>query len=83
MKKQQKDAMYHACRIAFCMAEEEIPWQFVLHALRQGLDFRKAKTYTLQKKDYEKYPQLSELIEKLREAKRDKTRGRKKAANQR
>jgi hypothetical protein len=76
MKRKQKEALYHACRQTFVCADEGVPWYILVHALRQGLDFRKSKTYTLQKKDYDQYPQLRELIAELRKAKKD-SRGKK------
>jgi hypothetical protein len=82
MKRKQKEALYHACRLVHVATDEGVPWHMLVHALRQGLDFRKSKTHTLTKKDLQKYPQLREVITKLREAKRDKTRERKKVANQ-
>lgn len=78
MKRKQKEAMYHACRLVHVATDEGVPWHMLLHALRQGLDFRKAKTYTLKEKDFQQYPQLREVIAKLREAKKGVTSGRRK-----
>jgi hypothetical protein len=72
MKRKQKEAMYHACRLVHIATDEGVPWYMLVHALRQGLDFRKSKTYTLKEKDLQQYPQLREVITKLREAKKDK-----------
>lgn len=59
-----EDAIYHACRVAFIAGEEGVPWYMVCHALRQGLDLD-CKTYVLQEKDFKKYPQLKELVQRL------------------
>lgn len=61
-----KDAMYHACRLAF-ICGESVSWNFVVHAIRQGLNLR-SKTHTLTAKDFEKYPQLEGLVRELKRA---------------
>lgn len=60
------EKIYHACRIAFNCGDDKIPWNLVLHALREGLNLEKYKTHTLQDKDYEAYPQLRELVNQLK-----------------
>jgi hypothetical protein len=68
-KKQEKGvktAIYHACRVAFNCGEK-IPWHMVCHALRQGLGLESAITYRLQQKDFQKYRDLAELIQYLKD----------------
>jgi hypothetical protein len=72
----KKEAIYHACRCIHVATKEGLPWQMLVHALRQGLGFRKSKTYTLKEKDYQQYPQLREIMAKLKAAKKGVTRGR-------
>lgn len=59
------EQIYHACRVAFNCGEEKIPWYMVCHALRQGLGMKDCMTYTLVEKDFEKYPELKELVDYL------------------
>jgi len=75
MNKELTEAIYHCCRVAFCLGEDEYPWHMVLHALRQGLDLRDTVTYTLQDKDFEQYPELRDMIKKLERARQVSTAG--------
>jgi hypothetical protein len=65
-----KEAIYNACRLtSICSARatyHHVPWHFIVHALRQGLNL-KGKCYTLQEKDYKLYPELRELVAQLEE----------------
>lgn len=60
-----KDSLYHALRIAFSSGRENIPWNYFLHAIREGLDIN--PTYRLTHRDLAKYPELNEFMEKLKE----------------
>jgi hypothetical protein len=61
------DSIYHACRIAFNCGADRVPWHLVCNALRQGCDFDAAVTYWLTEKDYAAYPELRELVDRLRQ----------------
>jgi hypothetical protein len=54
------------CQDRHNCGDNKIPWNFVLHALREGLNINEHKTYTLQDKDYKAYPQLRELVDQLK-----------------
>jgi hypothetical protein len=64
-----KTAIYHACRVCFVLGEEQVPWQYVVHALREGLDLygdERDPRYKLTEKDLEQYPYLKELLKHLK-----------------
>jgi len=62
------EEIYHACRVAFLCGDEQVPWYMVCHALRQGLGMKNCMTYTLVEKDFAAYPQLRELVDRLKVA---------------
>lgn len=58
--------LYHACRLAFLAGNEGLPWQMVLHVLREAT-FPELATYTLTEEDYKTYPLLKELLAHLQQ----------------
>ena len=62
--KTMKQNIYHACRLVHIATSEGVPWHYIVHALRQGLELD-SKTYHLTQKDFDKYPQLQEIITQL------------------
>jgi hypothetical protein len=58
--------VYHACRQAFVCGQERVPWHLVVHALREGLNMEKFKTYNLTEENYKEYSQLRELVSWLK-----------------
>jgi hypothetical protein len=58
------DEIYHALRVSFLAGREGVPWHMVCHALREGLNLD-CKTYVLREKDYEEFPLLRELVERI------------------
>lgn len=63
-----RESIYHACRQAFVCGQEKVPWHLVVHALREGLDMESVKTYNLREENYQAYPQLRELVQKLKQS---------------
>lgn len=61
----QKDELYHACRLAYVWGDEGKPWHLLLAALRQAL-CPHTLTYKLTDADLEKYPELNEILAKLK-----------------
>ena len=62
------DAMYHACRVAFCCGQDKVPWHLVVHALREGLNMEDVKTYNLREENYVAHPELRELVQWLKQS---------------
>lgn len=67
-EQKRKAAMFHACRMSFVWGQENGgSWHLMLHALREVLCPELA-TYTLSTCDYERCPELAELVSHLRKA---------------
>jgi len=60
--------IYHACRVAFNCGADRVPWHLVCNALRQGCGFEKTITHHLTEADYAKYPELRELVERVKKS---------------
>jgi hypothetical protein len=65
-----EEQIYHACRVAFNCGTDGVPWNLVCNALRQGLGYNDLITYALTEKDFAAYPELRELVDKLKSARR-------------
>lgn len=59
--------LWHALRLAHNTGEDNVPWNLVVHAFRQGLGME-IPIYPLQK-DYETYPELQDLVHALQRLK--------------